>query len=131
MRLRNLILLSVVILLIGCGGKPAGKPPKPGVITLASGKEVGLMGVGQIRFSQDSPALMIRYQTALKIEDVNVLRKEATEVWQVFVADAEKAKLKSGIVSANEKTNGGIITRSKGYNFIFQRKDDGTWQVKE
>jgi hypothetical protein len=94
---------------------------------LPSGKHLLVLGVGKIYFSESSPALMLKYQTEISIDDVLTLGKEADEIWSVFVRDVENAQLTAGIVSANSKPTGNIITRTKSYNFVYMRKPDGKW----
>jgi hypothetical protein len=97
------------------------------VFVLPSGKHLLVLGVGKIYFSESSPALMLKYQTEISIDDVPALVKEADEIWSVFVRDVENAQLTAGIVSANSKPTGVIITRTKSYNFVYMRKPDGKW----
>jgi hypothetical protein len=120
-------IVVLAMVLLGC----SGGSPQVGTVKLASGKQVALLGVGQMNFSQGGPALMIKYQTDLKMDDMDKLRNEATEVWQAFQTEAEKSNLKNGIVSANEKPKGWIITHNSSYNFVFQKSDDGSWKVLE
>jgi hypothetical protein len=97
-------------------------------VALPSGKKVKVIAVGQLNFANDSPALMLKYQTDLKITDLPALRKEVEEIWSVFKADLEKANLTNAIISANEVPRGLIIKNANGYNFVF-KKLDGTWQL--
>jgi hypothetical protein len=74
---------------------------------------------------------MLKYETDLKISDVEALRKEADEIFAVFKADAENGKFTSAIVSANEKPTGLILKNSKGYNFVYEKRADGQWHCLE
>ncbi len=67
---------------------------------------------------------MLKYQTDLKISDATELRKEVDEIWPVFRQDVERLKLQPGIISVNEVPSG---FSAKGYNFVYQRQDDGSW----
>jgi hypothetical protein len=86
------------------------------------------MGMGRINFSQGAPALMLKYQTDLKITDKVALRSEADEIWPLFRNDVERANLNEAIISANEIPHGFLITSNKGYNFVYKKSADGTWQ---
>lgn len=104
------------------------------VLKLPSGNEVRILDVRKLTFSNSAPAVMIKYQTKLKIDDLRALRKEAEEVWPNFKAEAEKHGLKNAVLSANESPKevlGAIVTGNQGYNFPFTRFDDGTWVLKE
>jgi len=97
-------------------------------IKLKSGKEVKVVKVGPV-YGQGMKKLAVelQYETELKVSDLAALRKEADEVWEVFRPDVEKASEKSAIVSAVEKQPPGVVTRSEGYNFVFEKRADGTW----
>ena len=70
---------------------------------------------------------MLKYETDLKISDMNALRKEADEIFSGLKVDAENGQFRSAIVSANEKTTGLILKNSKGYNFVYEKRADGQW----
>ena len=95
--------------------------------TLPSGKLVRIMGIRQINFSQGAPALMLQYQTDLKVSDKAALRAEVDEIWPVFKNDVEHANLKDAIINANEVPQGFIIKKSNSYNFVYEKQPDGTW----
>jgi hypothetical protein len=95
--------------------------------TLPSGKQIKVLGVGQMAFTEGPPGLMLKYETDIPIENVPALEREADEIWLSFRSDVERAGLRVGIVSANEKPSGFIITKNRGYNFVFERGADGRW----
>ena len=112
-------LVAAVMLL---GGAALGEQSS---IKLRSGKEVKVGPVyGQ---GMKKLAVELQYETELKVSDLAALRKEADEVWEVFRPDVEKASEKSAIVSAVEKRPPGVVTRSEGYNFVFEKRADGAW----
>ena len=49
------------------------------------------------------PALMLKYQTDLKISDLPALRKEVEEIWSVFKADRERANQRGSSRFDNQK----------------------------
>jgi len=122
-RTRFLVATAVVLVLAGC----TAKNPNYRTFTLPSGKAIRVMGMGRINFSQDAPALMLQYQTDLKVADKAALRAEADEIWPVFRNDVEQANLKAGIISANEIPQGFIVKRGNSYNFVYQKSSDGVW----
>jgi hypothetical protein len=119
---RLLTALSVLFL-VGC----TASGPNYKTFTLPSGKQVRVMSIGQINFSQSAPALMLTYQTDLKVADKAALRSEADEIWSVFRNDVESANLNAAIISANEIPHGFIVKRGNSYNFVYQKRADGTW----
>jgi|SRR5580700_9992282 hypothetical protein len=101
--------------------------PEPQAVTLPSGRHVKVLSVGKLYFSADSPALMLKYQTDIPLENQALLKAEADDIWQSFHADVEKAGFNTGIISANEPTKGLIIKSTKGFNFIYKRGGSGIW----
>jgi len=72
---------------------------------------------------------MLKYQTALRLEDRDQLRKEVEEVWQVFRVDVERAGLKAAVISVQETPKRVlIVSTSKGYNFVVKKSEAGTWE---
>ncbi len=97
--------------------------------TLPSGRKIKVIAEGQVQSTDGSIiGLMLKYQTDLKVSDATKLRKEIDEIWLIFKPDVERLKLKSGIISANEAPEDGA---TMGYNFVFQKQDDGSWLCLE
>jgi hypothetical protein len=96
--------------------------------TLPSGRKIKVIAEGELKFRDGTVGLILKYQTDLKISDSAALRKEADEIWVVLKQDAERLKLKSAIISANEMPNGMI---GKGYNFVFEKQGDGSWRCPD
>ena len=101
-------------------------------LKLKSGKEVKVLKVGPvINTSGKRLGLMLQYETELKLSDKTALHKEVDEIWEVFRSDVEKARDKAGIISATEKPTGYVIQHSNSYNFMFEKRTDGTWHRLE
>ena len=105
------------------------QPSRP--FTLPSGRVVKVLAMGSINFSQGPPALMLKYETDLKLSDKDALRKEADEIFTVLRVDAENGHFSGAIVSANERPTGFILKKSRGYNFVYQKRADGVWHCLE
>ena len=121
---RTMILtLALIILAGGC----STQGPSYQVTKLPSGKEIKLIGIGKIAFSNDSPALMLKYQTDLNIDNKIALKKEAEDIWNTFKNDVEKDNLSNAIINANEVPSGFIITKNRSYNYVFIKSSDGSW----
>jgi len=84
-----------------------------------------------INFPQGPPALMLKYETDLKVGNQDALRKEVDEIFAVFKVDAENRRFQSAIVSANEKPTGFILKKSNAYNFVYEKRTDGQWHCLE
>jgi hypothetical protein len=136
MRFAPLHFVYLGIVLTGCSGYnrsgTEGSSPsqESSVMKLHSGKEVLVLGIGKLSFSNDSPALMLKYQTELSIDDREALRKEVDEVWEQFQPDVEKAGLVQGIVSANEPPKGGFIKHNRTFNFVYKKMPSGKWEMQ-
>lgn len=92
-----------------------------------SGITFKIMGMGKMYFTKGTPALMLKYQTDSDVTDLKALRKEARQIWIDFGDDADASGLSSAIISANAPSKGGVITHSKGYNFVFEKAPNGNW----
>jgi len=97
---------------------------------LPSGRTIKVGGITKMYFTKGDPVVMLRYYTDLSISDADALRQEVDDIWQSFKIDVEKAGLNSAIISANEMLKG-IISKTKGYNFVFIKQEDGLWKRKE
>jgi hypothetical protein len=105
-------------------------PPGSTVMKLKSGKEVIVLSVGRVSFPNDPPALMLKYQTDIKISNKELLRTEVEEIWEQFQLDVEKEGLTQAIVSANEPPTGGLIQHNRTYNFVYKKMPTGKWQMQ-
>ena len=113
--------LLVVVCFCGCEG------PKLQEMKLPSGGSIGILNVTSMRFSNGPPALMLKYQTTKPINDTDALRKEAEEVWTEFRPQVEQQGFRNAVLSANDPPKGFILTRNSTYNFVFDRRSDGSW----
>lgn len=96
--------LLLILIVCGCTG---AKAP---VTKLPSGNSIEVLGVTAMHFSNGPPALMLKYQTAISIQDTAALRKEAGEVWDRFRPDVEQKGFKNAILSANDAPKGFIFS---------------------
>jgi hypothetical protein len=122
-RLIHVGLSATIVLLLA--GAALGQQSS---VKLKSGKEVKVVKVGPM-YGQGMKKLAVelQYETELKVSDLTVLRKEVDEVWEVFRPEVEKPNEKVAVVSAVEKRPPSVITKSEGYNFVFEKRTDGTW----
>ncbi len=121
--LSMLVTISVTCLSLNCDASQ--------MVNLASGKSVEIISAGPLSFGQGKqPAVMLKYRTAVQIDDVATLRKEVDEIWDRFVVDTERAGYTQAVISATGPEKGFIITHSESYNFVFVKKD-GSWRTLE
>ena len=128
-RLIALALLSVLVTLSGCSPGPSYTIQK-----LPSGKELRIVSVGPVFFTDDESALMLKYQTDINIDDVTSLQLEAQEIWPLFKLDVEGAGKNIGILQAQapkEQVFGPLITTARHYSFVWTRESTGEWHLYE
>lgn len=121
---RSTLVFAFFLLLLSCSGKnQEGQPYK-----LPSGRVVRVLSVMPIHFAGGaSPALMLRYQTDLKVSDMIPLRNEVDDIWTLLRIDAEKGNFTSAIISANEVPQGVVLKNGHAYNFVYEKRADGAW----
>ena len=100
------------------------------LLKLGSGSSVEILAVGPLKSTAGWSALTLKYRTQLPLTDVPALRKEADEIWDRFVVDAEHGGYENALISANGPETGSVITTNKSFNFIFQKKDS-IWRTLE
>ena len=122
MRSKLSILLMLVMASLNCGGTDNFKATK-----LPSGKEIKIKLIIKTDFPNSDPALLMDYLTEIPIDDKAALRKEIDEIWSVFQADVENARLKAGVIRATHNEGFGFFKSSKGYGYVFVKRDDGQW----
>lgn len=122
--LRLAPLLALSLLLSGCSrSNQQGQPYK-----LPSGRVIRILSVMPIHYTGGAPpSLMFRYQTDLKVSDKAPLRDEVNDIWTSLRIDAERGSFTSAIISAIEVPSGLLIKNSHGYNFVYEKRADGTW----
>ena len=123
---KKFLALFYLFCLAGCTGAPNYKS-----VSLPSGRQIRVIGVGRINFSHGAPALMLKYQTGLKVTDKAELRSEVDEIWPAFKNDVEQAHLSAAIISANEIPQGVVIKRGQSYNFVYEKSADGSWRSSD
>lgn len=123
MRLKLSIVLSLLVMSIGCGSQAQNFK----LFKLSSGKEIKVTGVGKMDFPNSDSALVMNYLTDISIDNKEALRKEVDEIWSVFQKDVENAKLKAGVIRATHVEGSGFVKSGKGYGFVFVKQGDGKW----
>lgn len=83
--------------------------------------------MGPMSFAKSSPALVLSYQTDLKVAQTAELKAEVADIWKDFQQEAERGKFQSAVIMANEVPTGRFIQQGHANNFVFQRNGDGTW----
>jgi hypothetical protein len=116
--------LVCAILIIGLAG--CSKKATYSLRTLPSGRAVKVAAIMPMNFSQGPAALVLKYYSDKDFDSHGELDAEADEIWQQFRIDVENAKFKEAILMASEEPHG-IISHTKGFNYVFERQTDGKW----
>ncbi len=104
------LVVPIILLISSCSPSPQYKVQK-----LPSGKEIKILSMGKMHFAKDLPALTLKYQTDISIENVDLLRQEVEEIWPVFRANVERSGLSKAIVMATSPPKKSrIISQKKG-----------------
>ena len=106
---------------VACVGGPATTPH-----VLSTGRTIRIISIASMSGSFGQ-ALALSYQTDMKVNDVDGLRNEVAEIWADFRIEADKARVDTAIIMANEIPTGAIITHNDSFNFVFERKPDIGW----
>ena len=127
MKLFKLLNVGLLVLLVACS---QGKDYT--VAMLPNGKEVKIVRVTKAVFSESESALILVYETDLRLEDVESLRKEVLEIWPKFQIDVEQAGLNAAVIQARKTTKSSIfMSTSNNYGFVFTKKASGDWILNE
>ena len=114
-------MLGVIVLV--CSSATAQQKPKD--MIFPSGRKITILAVQQVEAKDASgrfgSALVLQYETKLKIRDAGRLSKEVDEIWPWLKVDVDHRKLAEAIIvvdspgATSEKT------------FSFKKQPDGTW----
>lgn len=97
------------------------------LLKLPCGHTIKILSVSRIEYSKGVPALMVRYQTNLSVEERKALSEEVDDVFSVAEKQVERAGFHEAIISSNEVPKGMFVTANRMLNFIFERGADGKW----
>jgi tetratricopeptide (TPR) repeat protein len=127
--MKTLAILTVTIsALVACTTNALSATPINS-FQVPSGTKVDILAVAPVRFtSGNGQALMLKYETTLKVADKPRLEKEADDVWDLFRSEAEKSGTSAVILSANEKTSDGTVRVGHSFNFVIEKDAAGNWR---
>lgn len=93
---------------------------------------VKITGVQKMNFPDGDSALVLNYETEVRIEDKQSLTAEANAIWVDFQKEVEKAQVNTGILRAtHNETSFGIFSTGSGYGFIFKKDANGEWALQD
>ena len=80
-----------------------------------------------MHFHNGTDAMILNCETDISIDDMVNLRKEADEIWGIFQKNVEGASMTNGVIRITHPEGSGLITHSKGFGFVFEKRADGQW----
>lgn len=95
--------------------------------TSASREDTRITSIVPVHFPNGSEAMILNCETEIPIGDMPNLRKEADKIWSTFRKKVEEAGMTNGVIRITHPEGSGIITHSKGYGFVFEKRADGQW----
>lgn len=99
---------------------------------LASGRELNVTSINKYTFPNGEVGLILSYQTEIPIQNLEELKKEVAEVWEVFRVDVEAANANAGIIRATHIEDDGVFVKNgKGYGFVYKKNTEGKWYLIE
>jgi hypothetical protein len=120
---RVAIILTVTAL--SCLPAPAQQRPKD--MTFPSGRKVTFLSVQEMEVKHDDgglgTALLLEYQTKLKIMDVVRLNKEIDEIWTWLKVDVVHRKLTEAVIRVVDSPDS-----ATDRTFSFTKLPDGSWR---
>ena len=93
--------------------------------TLPDGEKIKTTSIVPMHFSKGPDALVLNCETDIPIDDAVNLRKQVAVIWTVFRKDVEGASMSNGVIRITHPDGSGLVTHSKGYGFVFEKRADG------
>lgn len=123
-----LLLIPLEAALAGCSGDAQSFETR----TLPSGRVIRVKPVWKQIGPEQPAALMLNYETQLKIADKTALRSEVDEIWAVFFRkEAEEGQFKRAVIVAQEIPEGRFVLLPTLYSFTYDKQLDGSWLRSE
>jgi hypothetical protein len=118
------IFIVLIVAVFWCAG--CSRPASP-LTTLPSGKQIKITGIGPMHFPNGTDAMILNCETDISIDDMTDLRKEVDEIWGIFQKNVEAASMTNGVIRITHPEGSGLVTHSKGFGFVFEKRADGQW----
>jgi hypothetical protein len=117
------LVLFVLTLLVSCRRGPATTPR-----VLSTGKSIEVISVGKMSFPESGPALILRYQTDLNLDDKQALAQEVDAIWPDFQKEVQSAEVTGAAITASERPRGWPLYHMRQFTFVYTQQPDGTWK---
>ncbi len=123
--MRALCCLALFSVFIAGAPRPAASDP----FTLNSGQSVEILSVTKGPAAR-GPALTLKYRTKVPPEDGPALRKEADEIWEHFIVNAERGGHQRAVIRTSAAKSDQTSAAAEPVSFIFEKRD-GLWRSLE
>jgi hypothetical protein len=118
------IFIALTVIGFWCAGCSRPSPP---LTTLPSGKQIKITSIVPMHFANGTDAMILNCETDISIDDMAALRKEVDEIWSIFRKNVEGAGMTNGVIRISHPEGSGVVTQSRGYGFVFEKRADGEW----
>ena len=126
--IKAIIILLTVIFVSACTSEKQFTASQVTPQKLPSGNEIMIKSISKVHFSEDEPALVLKYETNHEISDKAALQNEAKEIWIEFRKNVEASGLNNAVIQASKITKKFfIISTSKQYGTVYKKDNNGSW----
>ena len=116
---------GVLLLVLAFAGVNAASA---GQLKLNSGKSIELLDAREAE-TPGGKALVLEYQTRISLDDLAALNKEADELWEKFVVEAERGKYQVATISAHAPDKGDTAAKREPFDTVYE-KINGAWRTR-
>jgi hypothetical protein len=122
--MRHSLPLTLTLLVSGC----RDTTPKFELRSLPSGRVIKMIGIEMHTYSEDTPVLVLKYQSDLLPGNERLIDREIDEVWDSFRIETERAKLNDAAIEVFTRPEGSwFASKSTSYTYWFKRLPNGEW----
>lgn len=100
------------------------------LVPLPSGRSVRLLALAQTA-PDGEPAVVLRYETMLALQDATAIRNEAQEVWQRLRSQIEDEGAQAVILQATGSVDGWVFPFASSRKYGWKRGNGGQWAAMQ
>jgi len=97
------------------------------LVPLASGRTIRLLALAQTG-PETSPAVVLRYQTELPLDNIAAVRGEADEVWNKLREQIESEGAQAALLQPTGSVEGWVFPFASSRKFAWKKNESGQWQ---
>ena len=96
------------------------------LVPLASGRSIRLLALSQTG-SESQPAVLLRYETTLPLENVAAVRSEAGEVWEKLAPQIDAEGATAAVLQPTGSVSGWVFPFASSRKFAWKKNEGGKW----